>query len=58
MNTITEVCECDLDQVCEYHIDPPREWAAVLGIKPAPFDAYDAYEGSYKGRFYEGWDAA
>lgn len=55
MNTITEVCECDLGFTCEYHLDPPREWASVLGIKPAPVDAYDAYDDSYKGRFYEGW---
>lgn len=48
-------CTCDLDAVCEDHINPPAEWANVLGIKPTPFDAWDAYEGAYKGRYFEGW---
>lgn len=54
MNT----CECDLGFTCEEHLNPPATWANVLGIKPAPFDAYDAYEGGYKGRYWEGWDVA
>lgn len=57
MDTTLE-CLCDLDFVCEDHINPPAEWSAVLGIRPAPFDAWDAYEGTYKGRYFEGWDAA
>lgn len=59
MNTITEVCECDLDYNCGQHDDADaRTYARLLGLTPAPYDASGAYDPSdYKGRFYEGWDA-
>lgn len=50
-------CYCDLDFNCGNH-DEQREWSKVLGIRPPAIDAYDAYEGGYKGRYFEGWDAA
>lgn len=56
----TMICACDLDFICEEHTEANdvMTWPVVLGIRPAPHDAYDAYEGSYKGRYFEGWDAA
>lgn len=51
----TVICACDLGVTCDEHLNPPAEWAHVLGIKPTPFDAWDAYEGGYKGRYFEGW---
>lgn len=56
----TMLCECDLDVSCAYHVEQndAMTWPAVLGIKPSPVDAWDAYEGGYKGRYFEGWDVA
>lgn len=52
------ICDCDLDFVCDAHVNLIAVWASALGIKPTPFDAWDAYEGGYKGKYFEGWDAA
>jgi len=51
------ICACDLDFTCEAHneANDVMTWPGVLGIKPAPHDAWDAYEGGYKGRYFEGW---
>lgn len=56
----TTICACDLDFICEEHTEAndAMTWPVALGIRPAPNDAWDAYEGSYKGRYFEGWDAA
>lgn len=56
----TQICACDLDFICEEHTEANdvMTWPVALGIKPSPFDAWDAYEGGYKGRYFEGWDAA
>lgn len=53
----TLICACDLDFTCEAHneANDAMTWPGVLGIKPAPHDAWDAYEGGYKGRYFEGW---
>lgn len=51
----TVICACDLEFNCGQHENDGAEWAHVLGIKPTPFDAWDAYEGAYKGRYFEGW---
>lgn len=54
-------CMCDLDFRCENHDTASEQnyWAGFLGIKPSPADVANAYEpGDYKGRFWEGWDAA
>jgi len=60
MNTITEVCTCEDEFTCEFHIaEDSRTYARLLGLTPAPYDASGAYDPSdFKGRFYEGWDAA
>lgn len=54
----TLICACDLDSICAEHVEQndAMTWPAALGIKPAPIDAWDAYEGGYKGRYFEGWD--
>lgn len=56
----TEICACDLSEICEEHTEAndAMTWPAVLGIKPSPFDAWDAYEGGWKSKYFEGWDAA
>lgn len=56
----TMICACDQGFTCERHTDENDRmtWPAVLGIKPSPVDAWDAYEGGYKGRYFEGWDVA
>lgn len=56
----TQICACDLSEICEEHTEANdvMTWPVALGIKPSPFDAWDAYEGGYKGRYFEGWDAA
>lgn len=58
MDTLT--CHCEIDFTCEEHVaeNDAMTWPAILGMKPTPFDAYDAYEDSYRGRYFEGWDAA
>lgn len=53
MDTI--ICDCDLDATCSEHLSAPVAWADALGIRPNPIDAWDAYEGGYKGRYFEGW---
>lgn len=55
MDTLT--CTCDLDFVCEEHVaeNDATTWPAILGMKPTPFDAWDSYDGGYKGRYFEGW---
>lgn len=54
----TLICACDLDFICEAHTEAndAMTWPAVLGIKPSPFDARDAYDDSYRSKFWEGWD--
>lgn len=56
----TVICACELSYTCERHTEENDRmtWPAVLGIKPSPVDAWDAYEGGYKGRYFEGWDVA
>lgn len=56
----TTICACDLDFICEEHTEANdvMTWASALSIRPAPNDAWDAYEGGYKGRYFEGWGAA
>lgn len=60
MNTITQVCECDLEMNCGQHeAEDARHWARILGLSPLPYDASGAYdEDDFKGRFTYGWDAA
>lgn len=54
------VCDCDLDFNCgEHSAEDARTWGRMLGLTPLPYDASAAYDvGDFKGRFYEGWDAA
>lgn len=56
----TVICACELSYTCEAHVaeNDRMTWPAVLGIKPSPVDAWDSYEGGYKGRYFEGWDVA
>jgi hypothetical protein len=56
----TMICACDFSYTCEAHVaeNDAMTWPAVLGLKPTPQDAWDAYEGGYKGRYFEGWDVA
>lgn len=60
MNTITEICTCEDEFTCEFHIaEDSRTYARLLGLTPAPYDASGAYdEGDYRGRYTYGWDAA
>lgn len=54
----TMICACDLDAVCDTHMDENDRmtWPEVLGIRPTPMDSRDAYDGSYKSKFWEGWN--
>lgn len=60
MNTITDICECEDEVTCLFHIEEDaRHWARVLGLSPLPYDASGAYdEDDFKGRYTYGWDAA
>lgn len=52
-----EICACELSYTCERHTEENDRmmWPAVLGLKPTPQDAWDAYDSTYKGKFWEGW---
>lgn len=56
MNTV--ICACDQGFTCEEHTEANdvMTWPVALGIKPSPFDAWDAYEGGLKGKYWAGWD--
>ena len=52
-------CQCDLEFSCGSHEDEQVYWAGVIGLKPHPYIPTRAYDADdYKGRHYEGWDAA
>ena len=66
MNTTLEpayldTCMCDEAYRCDFcpaEVEA-QEWARILGLTPAPYDASAAYDvGDYKGRFDYGWGAA
>lgn len=54
----TLICACDEAFTCEHHVaeNDAMTWPAVLGIRPNPTDSWDAYDGSYRSKFWEGWD--
>lgn len=54
----TVICACDQGFTCERHTEDNDRmtWPAVLGIRPTPADAWDAYEGGWKSKYFEGWN--